>query len=107
MKAMQPVLAPRGQLDRLSGCYPVDREQILLPRASQGRRIRSDRPGIRGMSANKSLHFSRLSTSGGPRLCIRALIMTPSGGFVGSLYAFATAGIDSHLARSWGKSRIV
>ena len=55
MKATQRVLAPRGQLDRLFGCYPVGREQILLPRASQGRRIRSDRPGIRGMS-DKNVH---------------------------------------------------
>ena len=50
MRATQRVLAPRGQSDRLFGCYPVGCEQILLPRGSQGRRIRSDRPGIRGMS---------------------------------------------------------
>jgi hypothetical protein len=32
------------------GCYPVTCEQILLPRGSLERRIRSDRPGIRRIS---------------------------------------------------------
>jgi hypothetical protein len=50
MKATQRALALRGQPDRLFGCYPVGCEQILLPPGSQGRRIRSDRPGSRGMS---------------------------------------------------------
>src|SRR4029079_879153 len=36
------------------GCYPVGCEQILLPRGSKGRRIRSDRFGIRGMSGKAS-----------------------------------------------------
>jgi hypothetical protein len=42
--------ALRGQSNRLFGCYPVGCEQILLPRGSQGRKIRSDKLGIRGMS---------------------------------------------------------
>ena len=55
---------------------------------------------------NKSLPFSRLSTRGGPRLSMRALIVIPLVGSVGSLKAFATAGMESHLARSWGKRKV-
>ena len=49
---------------------------------------------------NKSLPFSRFSTSGGPKLSIRAPIVIPLVGSVGGLKLFATAAMENNLSTS-------
>jgi len=49
---------------------------------------------------NKSLPFSRFSTSGGPKLSIRAPIVIPLVGSVGGLKLFATAAMENNLLTS-------
>jgi len=46
---------------------------------------------------NKSLPFSRFSTSGGPKLSIRASIVIPLVGSVGGLKLFATAAMKQSI----------
>ena len=53
-----------------------------------------------GDYCNKSLPFSRFSTSGGPKLSIRAAIVIPLVGSVGGLKLFATAVMENNLSTS-------
>jgi hypothetical protein len=73
--------------------------------------VRAPRPGTStlGLCSNriqpgdyddKSLPFSRFSTSGGPKLSIRAPIVMPLVGSVGGLKLFATAATENNLSTS-------